>query len=140
MPLAKGNEITDSSGQQVRLSRAQDFLAVTDHPGNVVFSRNCSRTRHRCLPILEQSAEALIKSLPAVNVIEPEVLSETTLPERRGHPTTANAIQPITENVNRRPPAARESLAHLVALLCGSLSVIQTARFEALSFNRPSLS
>ncbi|QIE47310.1 DUF3604 domain-containing protein [Pseudohalocynthiibacter aestuariivivens] len=116
MPLAKGNEITDSSGQQVRLSRAQDFLAVTDHPGNVVFSRNCSRTSHRYLPILEQSAEASIKGLPAVNVIEPEVLSEVTLPQRRGRPTKANAIQPITENVNRRPPEARESLAHLVAL------------------------
>ncbi|QJF50289.1 DUF3604 domain-containing protein [Roseobacter ponti] len=35
--FAKGNEITASTGQQVRLSRALDFLVVADHSDNMGF-------------------------------------------------------------------------------------------------------
>ncbi len=37
--FAKGNEITASSGQQVRLSRPLDFLVVADHSENMGFFR-----------------------------------------------------------------------------------------------------
>ena len=35
--FAKGNEVTSSTGQRVRLSRPLDFLVVTDHSDNMGF-------------------------------------------------------------------------------------------------------
>ena len=35
--LARGEEITASSGQQVKLSRPLDFLVVSDHSDNLGF-------------------------------------------------------------------------------------------------------
>jgi hypothetical protein len=38
--FAKGNEITSSTGQCVRLSRPLDFLVVTDHSDNMGFCQD----------------------------------------------------------------------------------------------------
>ena len=49
--FAKGEEITASSGQRVKLSRPLDFLVVADHSDNMgFFPRALRRQARRCWP------------------------------------------------------------------------------------------
>ena len=48
--FAKGEEVTASSGQRVKLSRPLDFLVVADHSDNMGFFPTSSRAIPRCWP------------------------------------------------------------------------------------------
>ena len=48
--FARGEEITASSGQQVKLSRPLDFLVVSDHSDNMGFFRSSSQANPKCWP------------------------------------------------------------------------------------------
>jgi hypothetical protein len=48
--FARGEEITSSSGQRVKLSRPLDFLVVTDHSDNMGFFPDLFRPSPSCWP------------------------------------------------------------------------------------------
>ena len=49
--FARGEEVTSSTGQPVKLSRPLDFLVVADHSDNMGFFPDCLPENPRCLPI-----------------------------------------------------------------------------------------
>ena len=54
--FARGEEVTSSTGQRVKLSRPLDFLAVADHSDNMSFFPISSPARPTCWPTLPANA------------------------------------------------------------------------------------
>ncbi len=60
--FAKGNEVTSSTGQQVKLSRPLDFLVVADHSDNLGWSADFQRGKPELLA--DPTVRQLVRDVP----------------------------------------------------------------------------